>query len=119
MFLQYLWQTFTGDKTAAPFPTWTPYVSAMARSGIARSSALYHRSAYATAEQTRALAVKKLEIPVLAIAGQNGLGAHHRSLVEAFADRLHDDIVLNGAGHFVPEERPSELLAAMTPFLSL
>ena len=118
IFLRHLWRTFTGDQAAAPFEGWAPYVAAMARPGIARGSASYYRSAYASAEQSRSLAAKKLEIPVLAIAGSKGMGAHHRSFVEAFADRLYDEVILEGAGHFVPEERPRELLAAIAPFLS-
>jgi pimeloyl-ACP methyl ester carboxylesterase len=118
MFLHHLWQTFTGDKEAAPFQSWEPYVGAMARIGVARAGASYYRSAYTTAEQARALASHKLEIPLLAIAGQNGIGRHHRPLVEAFAQKLHGDIVLDGAGHFVPEERPHEALAAITPYLT-
>ena len=118
MFLRHLWQTFTADKAAAPFQTWEPYVAAMARSAVARASASYYRSAYTTAEQARALASDKLEIPLLAIAGQNGIGRYHRQLVEAFAQKLHGDVVLDGAGHFVPEERPHEALAAITPYLT-
>jgi pimeloyl-ACP methyl ester carboxylesterase len=118
MFLRHLWQTFTGDKKAAPFEAWAPYVAAMARPGVARASASYYRSAYASAEQARPLAARKLEAPVLAIAGRNGIGTNHRSFVEAFAERIHADIVLDGAGHFLPEERPREVLAAITSFLS-
>jgi pimeloyl-ACP methyl ester carboxylesterase len=117
IFLRHLWQTFTADKVAAPFEAWAPYVAAMARPGVSRASASYYRSAYASAEQSRSLATKKLEIPVLAIAGRNGIGEYHKSFVEAFAERVHGDVVLDGAGHFLPEERPREVLAAIASFL--
>jgi hypothetical protein len=61
----------------------------------------------------RALVSRKLNIPVLAIIGENGAGGHHRPLVEAFAERLYDDVVLSGAGNFIPEEWPRETLAAI------
>jgi hypothetical protein len=54
----------------------------MAQIGVARAGASYYRSAYTTAEQARALASHKLEIPLLAIAGQNGIGRNHRPLVK-------------------------------------
>jgi pimeloyl-ACP methyl ester carboxylesterase len=117
IFLRHLWTTFTGDKIAAPFESWAPYVAAMARPGVATSSASYYRSAYETADQVHALVAQKLDIPVLAIAGEKGIGAHHRPLVEAFAQQLHDDVILGGGGHFLPEERPREALAAIVPYL--
>lgn len=117
-FLRHLWATFTGDKNAVPFESWAPYVAAMARSGLATSSASYYRSAYETANQVRELVARKLDIPVLAIAGEKGVGGHHRSLVEAFAGKLYDSVVLSGAGHFIPEERPRETLAAILPYLA-
>jgi pimeloyl-ACP methyl ester carboxylesterase len=41
IFLHHLWETFTGDKEAAPFAGWSPYVAAMSRPGIAISSSSY------------------------------------------------------------------------------
>src|ERR1700730_15384659 len=41
IYLHHLWATFTGDEQAAPFSAWAPYVAAMARPGIARSSSYY------------------------------------------------------------------------------
>jgi pimeloyl-ACP methyl ester carboxylesterase/heme-degrading monooxygenase HmoA len=117
-FLRHLWATFTGDREAAPFESWAPYIAAMARPGLATSSASYYRSAYDTASRVRALVARKLDIPVLAIAGEKGIGGHHRSLVEAFALKLFDNAVLEGGGHFIPEERPRQALSAIIPYLA-
>jgi pimeloyl-ACP methyl ester carboxylesterase/quinol monooxygenase YgiN len=116
IFLHHLWATFTGDQAIAPFAEWSIYVEAMARSGIAASSSSYYRAAYSSADQVRALIEKKLEIPVLAIAGKEGIGDSHEALVRAFAANLVDNIIVPGAGHFVPEERPLELRAALETF---
>ena len=119
IYLHHLWATFTGDKQAAPFAGWAPYVAAMARPGIARSSSCYYRAVYTTAEQVRTrLARKKLEIPVLAIAGEKGIGANHEALVRAFASNVTGNIVIPGAGHFLAEERPTEITAALKTFLA-
>lgn len=118
VFLRHLWATFTGDKIAAPFETWAPYIAAMARPGVATSSASYYRAAYETVGQVRGLIEQKLTVPVLAIAGEKGIAGFQRPLVEAFADKLHDNVVLSGAGHFIPEERPREALAAIVPYLA-
>ncbi len=118
IYLHHLWATFTGDKQEAPFTDWSPYVAAMARPGIAVSSSSYYRSAYVSADQVRALVAKKLEIPVLAIAGEKGIGTNHESLARAFASNLAGNIIVPGAGHFVAEERPKEVAAALKTFLA-
>jgi pimeloyl-ACP methyl ester carboxylesterase len=117
VFLYHLWSTFTGDKQAAPFDSWLPYVEAMARPGIARSSSSFYRKVYTSAEQVRDLLSRKLEIPVLAMAGELGIGANHGALTRAFANNIVSNVVVAGAGHFLIEERPKEVLAALEPFL--
>ena len=119
IFMKHAWASFTGDKQAAPFESWSPYVAAMARPGIARSSASYYRQAYVSAGQVRDLLVRKLEIPVLALAGEIGIGAKHERLVRAFANNLAGNVILTGAGHFLAEESPNEVLAAIEPFLRI
>jgi pimeloyl-ACP methyl ester carboxylesterase/heme-degrading monooxygenase HmoA len=118
IFLRHLWATFTGDKAAAPFEGWLPYVAAMARPGIAASSSSYYRAVYKSADQVRGLITEKLAIPVLAVAGEKGIGANLEALVRAFSCNLVDNILLAGAGHFVAEERPLELTAALQGFLA-
>jgi pimeloyl-ACP methyl ester carboxylesterase len=119
IYLHHLWATFTGDKQAAPFAGWAPYIAAMARPDVARSSSCYYRAVYTTAEQVRTLlALKKLEIPVLAIAGEKGIGANHEALVRAFASNVRGNIIILGAGHFLAEERPTEITAALKTFLA-
>ncbi len=118
VFLRHLWATFTADKTSAPFEGWSAYVEAMARPGIAASSSSYYRSAYKSADQVRELVKEKLAIPVLPVAGKEGIGGNHEALVRAFASNLVDNILIAGAGHFVAEERPPELAAALRKFLT-
>ena len=117
IFLRHLWATFTGDKQAAPFDSWSLYVESMARPGIARSSSSFYRQVYTSAEQVRGLLSRKLEIPVLAIAGEFGIGANHEALTRAFANNMVANVIVAGAGHFLAEERPDEVFAALHPFL--
>jgi pimeloyl-ACP methyl ester carboxylesterase len=117
IFLHHLWASFTGDKTAAPFAAWSPYVLAMERPGIARASSAYYRSVYQSADEVRRLVSNKLAIPVLAIAGEKGIGKEQATLTRAFTNNLVGDVILPGAGHFLPEERPAEVVAALHTFL--
>jgi pimeloyl-ACP methyl ester carboxylesterase len=118
VYLHHLWAAFTGDKQAAPFAGWAPYTAAMARPGIAVSSSSYYRAVYQSADEVRVLLAQKLEIPVLAIAGEKGIGAKQDALVRAFADHIEANIIVPGAGHFPVEERPVEVLATLKPFLA-
>jgi pimeloyl-ACP methyl ester carboxylesterase len=117
-FLHHLWDSFTGDTAAAPFAAWAPYVAAMSRPGIATSSASYYRDTYTSAEEVQRLVERKLEIPVLAIAGEKGIGRNHEALVRAFAAKLQGNLILPGAGHFLAEERPAQVSAALRSFLA-
>jgi pimeloyl-ACP methyl ester carboxylesterase len=118
IYLHHLWATFTGDKQAAPFAGWAPYVAAMTRPGIAVSSSGYYRAVYASADEVRKLVAEKLEIPVLAIAGEKGIGKNHEALVRAFAGNLQGNVIVPGAGHFLAEERAAEIVAALKTFLA-
>lgn len=118
VFLHHLWETFTADKTAAPFEAWTPYIASMSRPEIFTSSADYYRSAYQSAQDTqRLLAAGKLAIPVLPMGGERSFGAHVESMARNFAVNVEPGFVCKGAGHFVPEERPEELRDAIRHFL--
>ena len=118
VYLHHLWASFTGDTVAAPFSAWAPYVAAMSRPGIAASSSSFYRATYESAEQVQKLLARKLELPVLAIAGEKGMGQNHEALVRAFATSLRGNVILPGAGHFLAEERPKEVATALRAFLA-
>ena len=56
-------------------------------------------------------------MPVLAIGGERSFGDHVGEAVRLVADDVQS-VVIPGTGHFVAEESPDELLAALTPFLA-
>jgi pimeloyl-ACP methyl ester carboxylesterase len=117
-FLHHLWETFTGDKAAAPFADWAPYVAALRIPGRFTAAADYYRSAYASAEDTRRLlAAGKLAIPVLPIAGAQSLGSANEAMARNFAADVRPGLVLPGVGHFAAEERAAEVSAALRAFL--
>jgi pimeloyl-ACP methyl ester carboxylesterase len=117
IYLHHLWSSFTGDKQAAPFSSWASYVSEMARSGISVSSSSYYREAYVSADEVRVLLKEPLAIPVLSIAGEKGIGTKQEALVRAFAANVARCLVIPGSGHFLAEERPREVIAALKAFL--
>jgi pimeloyl-ACP methyl ester carboxylesterase len=59
----------------------------------------------------------RLTMPVLAIGGAKSFGSHVADAMKAVADDVQG-VVIPDAGHFVAEEAPEEMLAALTPFLA-
>ena len=56
-------------------------------------------------------------MPVLAIGGAASFGDHVGDALKLVADDVQS-VVIPDTGHFLAEESPDELLAALTPFLS-
>lgn len=118
IFLHHLWNTFTHNKTRVPFHTWEPYVEAMKRPGLVRSSASFYRSVYEAVDRVQELIrAGKLTIPVLSISGQASFGEAQRRFVEAFASNIVNHVTVPNSGHFVAEEQPEALMAESRVFL--
>jgi pimeloyl-ACP methyl ester carboxylesterase len=60
---------------------------------------------------------RRLPMPVLAIGGEQSSGAMVGELMQLIADDVHT-LVIRGCGHWVAEQAPEELLAALTEFLA-
>lgn len=82
-----------------------------------RASLGLYRAWDATIIQNEMRAKTKLELPVLAIGGQKSWGSmpgHEMGLIATDVQTL----VIPGAGHWVAEQAPAVLLAALTTFLA-
>jgi pimeloyl-ACP methyl ester carboxylesterase len=69
-----------------------------------------YRAAFTTIEQTETLARAKVTVPVLAIGGELSRGDQVREMVASVAHEV-TGIIVPGCGHFVPEERPDEIIS--------
>jgi pimeloyl-ACP methyl ester carboxylesterase/heme-degrading monooxygenase HmoA len=118
IFLHHLWNTFTHNKSRIAFDAWEPYVEAMKRPGLIRSSASYYRALYGAVNRVREfIAAGKVAMPVLSISGQASFGEAQKGLVQAFANNVVKHVSVADAGHFVAEEQPEALLAELRLFL--
>ena len=94
------------------------YVNELASSlASLRGSVGYYRASDATAAQNQQRVTTPLTLPVLAIGGAEGLGAAVAETMQLAATKVQT-LVIPSCGHFVPEEAPEELLAALIPFLT-
>jgi pimeloyl-ACP methyl ester carboxylesterase len=78
------------------------------REGVMGALGVY-RAAFTTMEQTAPLARKKVHVPIVALGGERAQGLEIRKMVEMVAENVDGGSIAD-CGHFVPEERPDEIL---------
>ena len=83
-----------------------------------RGSFGFYRAVNTTIAQNEQGKTRRLTLPVLAIGGAESSGEAIASYMKLIADDVQA-VVLSGAGHWVAEQAPEELLAALTAFLAL
>lgn len=87
------------------------------RPAITSAVGYYRKLPESIAQVERLKAGPKLAMPVLAIAGDVGVGPTMTQSLEAVCSNLRG-VVFEKCGHYVPEEKPTELLAELEGFLS-
>lgn len=78
------------------------------REGVLGAMGIY-RAAFTSIAQTEPLAKAKVRMPVVAMGGVKGLGAKVGEMAGMVADTVEKH-VLPDCGHFLPEERPEEVV---------
>ena len=95
------------------------YVESLARDPEAlRGSFELYRQFPTIIAQNEQRKSRRLAMPVLAIGGEESGGAGVAETMKLVADEVQG-VVLSGAAHWVAEQAPDELLAALPEFLSL
>jgi pimeloyl-ACP methyl ester carboxylesterase len=77
----------------------------------------FYRAFDATVEQNGKRKDRRLPMPVLAIGGEVSYADHVAEAMRTVADDV-EGVVIPGAGHWVAEEAPEQMLAALTAFLT-
>src|SRR5688572_4419844 len=92
------------------------YVGGLSNPDALRGSFGFYRALDATVAQNQQRK-DRLTMPVLAIGGAASFGDHVAGAMKLVADHV-EGVVIPDAGHFVAEEAPGEMLAALTRFLA-
>lgn len=95
----------------------TYYVGLLSNPDSLRGSFGWYRALDATIAQDGERKTRRLPMPVLAIGGETSFGDLVGNAVQAVADDVQG-VVIPDVGHFVAEEAPEEMLAALTTFLA-
>ncbi len=92
------------------------YARALAQPGSVRSTLEWYRALEQDAEDNRKFKQEPLTIPVLALGGENRWGPKIVGMVSEFATNVTGGSI-PACGHWVVEERPDAVLAALAEFL--
>jgi pimeloyl-ACP methyl ester carboxylesterase len=84
---------------------------------VLRGSFGFYRAWDTTLAQNEQRKKRRLTMPVLAIGGAASWGEAVGNAMQPLADDMQS-VVIPGAGHWVAEQAPDEMLAALTPFLA-
>jgi pimeloyl-ACP methyl ester carboxylesterase len=93
------------------------YVRLLSNPEALRGSLGFYRAFDATVKQNEQRKDRHLGMPVLAVGGEASYGGHVAEVMEKIADDVRS-VVIAGAGHWVAEEAPEQMLAALVAFLS-
>lgn len=93
------------------------YVALLARPDVLSGSFGFYRALDATLAQNELRKATRLTMPVLAIGGEHSYGANVGDALKPLADDVQS-VVIPGTGHWIAEDAPEAMLAALTPFLS-
>jgi pimeloyl-ACP methyl ester carboxylesterase len=94
------------------------YVDGLASSPEAlHGSFQLYRALGATTAQNEKRKTRRLPMPVLAMGGAESLGAAAGNIMKLTADDVQT-LVIAGIGHWLAEQAPDELVAALTAFLA-
>jgi pimeloyl-ACP methyl ester carboxylesterase len=111
---------FTIQSGGVPLPEYAVqyYVSLYSRDkDVLRASFGLYRAWDATVAQNAERKTRKLTMPVLGIGGENSWGPAAAEGMKPAANDVQT-VVIPGAGHWVAEQAPDEMLAALSAFLA-
>ena len=91
------------------------YIKQYSKPGAMRAGFEYYRAVFEDSEQNKEYANEKLEIPILTIGGEAGIGNFTAASFQKVANNV-TGIMLPNTGHFIPEERPNFLTKQILEF---
>lgn len=94
------------------------YVECYARPGNMSQGFAYYRSVTTSAVQNKKLAENKLQMPVLALGGQGGVGNNLMVAMESLADNVRGGEI-ESCGHYVMEEQPEIVASRLLEFFQV
>jgi pimeloyl-ACP methyl ester carboxylesterase len=117
LYFRYQFSTKGTTPTSMPADAVQVYVDALKRPGALRASFEFYRAIDEIIAQNAERKKTKLRMPVLTIAGELACGPSVEAELRSVADDVRS-VLIPRAGHFVLDENPVQVLAAVQPFLA-
>jgi pimeloyl-ACP methyl ester carboxylesterase len=76
-----------------------------------------YRASFVTQEQTAPLSRAKVQVPVVALGAERGLGGTVLDMVRQVAEQVSGGMIQD-CGHFIPEEQPDEVVRQVMSMIS-
>lgn len=116
-FLEYLYNSFYYNKAAMEPDAIDEYVRVYSEPNGMNTAFGYYRDVYKSAAQVKEFARQKLKMPVLGIGGEKSFGTLVENSLKNVAENVRG-VVIENAGHFIPEEQPEVLVKEIEAFWS-
>jgi pimeloyl-ACP methyl ester carboxylesterase len=118
-YMRWFFSAGAADPHAVGEDSLARYVELYSRPGAIPAFLQYYRNFWIHGEQVKAhMAGPKLPMPVLAFGGAQSVGAGTRACMEALCERVEGGVIPD-CGHWVAEEQPAFVLAALSDFLTM
>ncbi|MEM8505399.1 MAG: alpha/beta hydrolase [Cyanobacteria bacterium P01_D01_bin.1] len=116
-FVDWFYNNYTAGSSAISEQARRVYIRDFeGKEGIAGGFGVY-RHMLTTVEQTAPLAEDEIQTPVLALGGAGSLGASVAEQIRQVAQNVEEGVV-EDCGHFIPAEKPDELVDRFRTFAS-
>jgi pimeloyl-ACP methyl ester carboxylesterase len=116
-FLTWFYERATAQPMAIDAKAVDEYVRTFSGREAVLGALGVYRTAFTTIDQTEPLTHRKVSVPVSTLAGDKSLGANVRDWVGLVAEHVDGRVIVD-CGHFVPEERPEEIIRAILALTS-
>ena len=115
VYLRWLFEHKAFDAAAYPAEEIAYNVRAYSQAGAMTAGFAYYRAIFQTKAQNLEFAKTKLAMPVLALGGETGVGPAMLKTMQGVATDVRG-VVLDGCGHYLPDEQPEKLAAEILAF---
>ncbi len=117
IYLDRFWNEFAGDPAKVDEATRQHYAKLYARPGSMHAAFAQFRSIRQDAVDNEASMKTKLTMPVLAVGGEKSFGNNEAIVMRNAADNVKE-LVIPGAGHWLMEEAPTQIIQAIRGFIT-
>ncbi|MGB9169294.1 MAG: alpha/beta hydrolase [Nitrososphaeraceae archaeon] len=115
IYLNWFYDHYSYNQSAITSEDREEYVKQYSKPGAIRAGFEYYRAIFEDEEQNKEYGKDKLDMPILTIGGEAGVGNLTTISFQKVANNV-TGITLPNTGHFIPEERPNFLTKQILEF---